>query len=136
MPSLIRNMEKLARVISYDGIQNKKTHPTDIDSVLEFRDQYLILFEIKEEGKDITRGQSILLTRLADAWNKTHPDGEAIIIYATHNPNHEVITMAECEVQKVYRNRGWYPIYDRPKPSVKEILNLYGQSKSIPELAF
>ena len=47
--SLIRNSSQVKQAIDFSGIQNGKIHPSDIDAVLEFDNDILIL--LNELGK-------------------------------------------------------------------------------------
>jgi len=44
--SLIRNRKKVRQVIDFTGVQNGRMHPSDIDAVLEFNNDVLILIVI------------------------------------------------------------------------------------------
>ena len=46
MQSLIRNRKKVRQVIDFTGVQNGNMHPSDIDAVLEFDNEVLILYII------------------------------------------------------------------------------------------
>ena len=43
--TLIKNRNLVKQVLDFTGLQNKKIHPSDIDFVLEFDDEVLILGE-------------------------------------------------------------------------------------------
>ena len=47
MNNLIRNRNKVKQVIDFTGVQNGKLHPSDIDAVLEFDNEVLILNYLK-----------------------------------------------------------------------------------------
>ena len=64
MSSLIRNRKKVRQVIDFTGVQNGNMHPSDIDAVLEFDNEVLILIEVKYKFKKIPTGQRLLLERL------------------------------------------------------------------------
>ena len=69
MSSLIRNRKKVRQVIDFTGVQNGKMHPSDIDAVLEFDNEILILIEVKYKFKKIPTGQRLLLERLCNSWH-------------------------------------------------------------------
>ena len=48
MSKWIRNSKQVKQSIDFYGIGNDKIHPTDIDAVLEFNNEALILFEVKQ----------------------------------------------------------------------------------------
>ena len=45
--TLIRRPNQIKQGIDFTGVQNGPIHPTDIDAVLEFDNEALILIEIK-----------------------------------------------------------------------------------------
>ena len=63
--SLIRNRNKVKQVIDFTGVQNGNMHPSDIDAVLEFDNEVLILIEVKYKFNSIPTGQRLLLERLS-----------------------------------------------------------------------
>ena len=44
-------------------------HPSDIDAVLEFDNDILILMEVKKQGIEIPVGQKLLLERISQSWH-------------------------------------------------------------------
>ena len=71
LDSLIRNSAEVRRTIDFTMVQNGAMHPSDIDAVLEFDNQILILIEVKKRGIKIPIGQRLLLERICDSW-RTH----------------------------------------------------------------
>jgi hypothetical protein len=67
--SLIRNSKEVVRAIDFTGVQNGVIHPSDIDAVLEFDNDILILIEVKKIGNEIPIGQKLLLERICSSWN-------------------------------------------------------------------
>ena len=45
--TLIKNVNHIKQAIDFTGLQNDKIHPSDIDAVLEFDNEALILMELK-----------------------------------------------------------------------------------------
>lgn len=105
--SLIRNHREVVKSIDFTGVQNGKIHPTDIDCVLEFDNDILILIETKKSGNTIPTGQKILLERLIDSWHTNH--GIAIKVeYTDEVIGAESIPLHRCNVTKYYINKNWY----------------------------
>ena len=67
--SLIRNSKQVRQSIDFTGIESGKIHPTDIDVVLEFDNEVLILMEVKRKGNKIPTGQSIETITYEEAMN-------------------------------------------------------------------
>ena len=59
---LIRNSNQVKQAIDFVGAEWKDIHPSDIDAVLEFDNEHLILFEVKRKGYSIPKGQRLLKT--------------------------------------------------------------------------
>jgi hypothetical protein len=97
--SLIRNSNQVRQAIDFTGIQNGNIWPSDIDAVLEFNNEALILFEVKREGNPLTVGQRLLLERIADSW----PTKKVVVIFATHNDRDTSanIILANCKNTKL-----------------------------------
>lgn len=105
--SLIRNHREVVKSIDFTGVQNGKIHPTDIDCVLEFDNDILILIETKKYGNDIPTGQRILLERLIDSWHTNH--GIALKVeYSDEVIGAVSIPLHRCSVTKYYINKIWY----------------------------
>jgi hypothetical protein len=132
METLVKNFNKLTRPIIFDGLKSKTCSPTDVDYVLEYYGKYLILGEVKEKGKDITVGQNIMLTRMADAWNKI-PGNVALVVFSQHKAYDEVILLAETAVTKVYRNGKWVDLSNK-KLTTKQFLNMFADTYEISHM--
>ncbi len=103
--SLIRNSNQVKQTIDFAGIESGKIHPTDIDVVLEFDNEVLILMEVKRKGNKIPTGQRLVLERIANSW---HTD-KVVVLYVTHNfkNDNKDIPLKECNVESIYLGRVW-----------------------------
>ena len=103
--SLIRNSNQVKQTIDFTGIESGKIHPTDIDVVLEFDNEVLILMEVKRKGNKIPTGQRLVLERIANSW---HTD-KVVVLYVTHNfkNDNKDIPLKECNVESIYLGRVW-----------------------------
>ena len=135
MSTLVKNFDKLSRPIIYDGLKSRTCSPSDVDVMLEFYDKFLILSEIKEFGKDITVGQDICLTRIANAWNKASKDKVSVVIFAQHPSADSVIRLADCVINKVYMNGKWIDL-SKKKINYKDFLQLFADKHNISHLNF
>ena len=112
MKGLVRNPKETTKAIDFVGIGTGKIHPSDIDGVLEFDNKYLILMEYKAKGiNELSIGQDLLLTRIADAWEKSGKDKKATVLFINH-PNygaeHDRIYAKDSEVNMFYSSGHWY----------------------------
>ena len=103
--SLIRNSNQVKQAIDFSGIESGKIHPTDIDVVLEFNNEVLILMEVKRKGNNIPVGQRLVLERIANSW---HTD-KVVVLYVTHEFKNDKkdIPLKECNVERVYLKGEW-----------------------------
>ena len=62
---MIKHEKRIKQILDFRGVGDSKIHPSDIDAVLEFDNQFLILFEVKLKGVDVPFGQesAILLNK-------------------------------------------------------------------------
>lgn len=105
--SLIRDPREVVKAIDFTGVQNGNIHPTDIDCVLEFDNDILILIETKKYGNKIPTGQRLLLERLIDSWHTNH--GIALKVeYSDEVIGATSIPLHRCSVTKYYINKIWY----------------------------
>ena len=89
--------------VDFSSLSWGKTHPTDIDGVMEFGGKKLVLMELKTKGKDADTGQKLALQHLADNW-KSNKGNDSIVIYAEHtqyDPDEEV-DMGMAIVKEIY----------------------------------
>lgn len=122
--SLIRNSKQVRQTIDFTGIQSGKIHPTDIDVVLEFDNDVLILMEVKRKGNLIPTGQRLVLERICNSW---HTD-KCVVLYVTHDfkDDNKDIPLDKCSVGNIYLNRKWKP--------AKQEINLVDCLKGFSEL--
>lgn len=121
--SLIRNRKKVRQVIDFTGVQNGRMHPSDIDAVLEFNNDVLILMEVKYRRRPIPTGQRLLLERIVDSW---HTDRScALKVEHDFTDDDENIPLHTCLVTGFYNRRHWV-YYKDPVPLV-DYLNELGE---------
>ena len=128
--TIIRNDKQIKQGIDFTGVQNGNIHPTDIDAVLEFNNEALILIEAKRVGNEISTGQSLVLERICDSWHTR----KSIALFVTHTieDTSELIRLDECKVYKYYHNHKWHSSVDNT--DFKTILNNIGKSWDIEKL--
>ena len=134
--ALIKNVDKAARTIDFSGLNKSKSmskhsvYATDIDGLMEFGNEHIILFEVKEHGRKMSHGQSTAFERLVDAWNY-NPGKKGLLIYATHDPEaYGAIPIEDCEVQAIYGVNGW----SDTSGCLLEVLQTIGKNWNINKL--
>ena len=126
----IRNWDLANQRVDFTEFQNGKTRPCDIDGVLEYDNEILILLEIKRAGCEIPTGQRLVLQRIADRWGD-----KAVVIFATHDyddPKTD-IPAQWCSVESIYNNKKWRKIKGL---NLIEALNKLGQHWKCDKLKF
>lgn len=128
--SLIRNSNQAKQGVDFTGLQNGKIHPSDIDAVLEFDNEALILIEIKRQGARIPKGQRLLLERLCDNWGTE----KSIVFYCTHKWDDDSVDVPaeQCTVYEVYHKGQWIV----KNVNLKDALNALGEAWEIEKLKF
>ena len=106
MASLIRNSKEVRKTIDFTGVQNGLMHPSDIDAVLEFDNDILILMEVKKQGIEIPVGQKLLLERLSQSWH-TPRSVVLKVEYLNIFKDDEDIPLDQCYVTEFYFNNIW-----------------------------
>ena len=120
---------RIKQVLDFKGVGNSKIHPSDIDAVLEFNDEYLILFEVKLKGVSVPYGQQRLFKAIANAWQIVNK--EAFVVYCQHETStDEIINMANTTVTRVYHNG---KTYDRNE-NIRDFLFKLAQHYDIQKL--
>jgi len=120
--SLIRNTKQVRQSIDFTGVQNDKIHPTDVDFVLEFDNEILILGEVKRQGVEIPLGQKLVLQRIADKWGD-----KAIVLKVVHSHNNDDtdIPLKDCFVESYYVNKKWFRLQN--SYSLVDFVNSLGE---------
>ena len=103
--------------------QHQLFNVPDIDAVLEFNNDVLILMEVKYRRRPIPTGQRLLLERIVDSW---HTDRScALKVEHDFTDDDENIPLHTCLVTGFYNRRHWV-YYKDPVPLV-DYLNELGE---------
>jgi len=132
--TLIKNVNHIKQAIDFTGLQNDKIHPSDIDAVLEFNNEAVIFFELKDyKSAGIPTGQRLLLERLVNSWHNE----KAVALEIRHNQlGEKPIDLSRCEVVRYYLNTRLCRSWIDTKLNVKEALNALGKFWHINKLHF
>lgn len=117
MDSLIRNRNQIKQVIDFTGVQNGKMHPSDVDFVLEFDDNVLILGEVKRKYNKIPTGQKLILERIIDKWGE---GGIALKVEHEYKDDKTNIPLEKCFVSARYYKGNW-TYFKKPKNFISYI---------------
>lgn len=121
--SLIHNTNKVKQSIDFTNIQWGKIYPSDIDAVLEFNNDVLILIEVKQKGKEIPTGQRLMLERICNSWHTK----KSIVLLVWHDFKNENIDIPlnKCIIEKVYFKNKWNTHNEKLKPYLDKIIKFY-----------
>lgn len=123
---LIRDPKQITQAIEFN-LSSGNIHPTDIDAVLEFNNDVLILFEVKKVGNDLPYGQRLLLERLVDSWGGRY----AVALFCHHtvfNPENPIL-LNECMIKEVYQGNKWKEHNEIVESAVKRIAEIFNIKK-------
>jgi|TARA_R110000787_G_scaffold179248_2_gene290974 hypothetical protein len=129
MKSLIRNSNQTKQGLDFTGIENGKIHPSDIDAVLEFNNEALILIEVKRVNNNIPTGQRLLLERICNSWHTE----KSVVLFVTHDfkQDEKDIPLNECKVELCFYKNKWIKVN---KTDLKIVLNKLGENWNINKL--
>ena len=91
--------------ILFDDVGEGKKTPTDIDFVLDFKGEVIVMIENKYKGNTLLKGQEILLRTLADGYTK----GLLIPATATHECTKPTVSTNDMRVDSYYYKGIWMP---------------------------
>jgi hypothetical protein len=104
--AIVYNNVKLNRKVLFSGLEHGyNTYPTDIDMILNLRNEINIIVDAKEIGKQPVFGQTITYVNITDALQKAGVP--SYIAWIEHPSNVDVIVAAECKVVKIYHDSTW-----------------------------
>lgn len=125
---MIKHEKRIKQILDFRGVGNSKIHPSDIDAVLEFDNEYLILFEVKLKGVQVPFGQELLFKRIADAWQKSN--GIAFVIYCEHETEtSEIVSMQNTTVKRIYCQGVNYERNENIKECLTKLADYYKITK-------
>ena len=114
---MIENESRLRQVVDFKGLKFGKLYPTDIDGLLEYRNEGYILLEFKCGDACLSQGQYIALTRLVDDLSKVKP---TVLFVARHNTRVcDTVDAGKCLVTEYYFNGEWHEA-DSPLRDIME----------------
>ena len=108
---------------------------TDMDFVLQFDNEVLIIVEIKKKGKYISVKQRETFTSIMDAWRSTGKKGMVLLAYWDTIEEDGTIDFTKTVIAREYNvNKEWVILADRIN-SVEYINNL-GRDYQCPACKF
>lgn len=91
------------QVITYDGMTFNKISPTDVDGLIEYRGKAYIVYEVKYDGAEMSQGQKLALTRMADDFKSAGKEA-VLLICEHHNSAQTDVLLADTVVRELYYN--------------------------------
>lgn len=96
------NRSRGKQLLRFDGFCYGSITPTDIDAVIEYRDELWITFEVKLEGKDVPVGQRLALERHVRDTEKAGKNSIAIIVEHDVYDYQQDVFLCDCIVRELY----------------------------------
>ena len=109
----------------FDGLRYGNITPTDIDSLIEYKNQLWLMFEAKLAGKDVPQGQRLALERFIHDIRIVNKHGIAMIVEHNVQDTGKDIFLKDCYVREIIttENQTWRP--PKYEITVKDITDLY-----------
>lgn len=98
-----QRLDVMKQVVNFEGLRiSGNITPTDIDGFFEIHGETFVFFEVKLEGAQLPKGQSLALTRLVDYLQQAGRD--AVLFVCTHRvrDTSQQIMAQDLTVTKVY----------------------------------
>lgn len=104
---LIRNRDRAAQQLAFDGMKYGLCRPTDMDMSIDFQGKCWVFGEIKGAGTGLTMGQKIHLSGLVKAIRKAGLTAYAFLAHhEVEDTDHDVM-VGDCEVFTVFNGSTW-----------------------------
>lgn len=103
MESRIHNPKNMKQLIDFQGCEvGKGMYPTDIDGLIEYKNNQYIIFEVKFADTPVPTGQKLALQRMVDDFTKVGK--QAVVFVCEHYVRNtdKPIIMARCKVREIY----------------------------------
>lgn len=100
-----QRLDVMKQVVNFEGLRiSGNITPTDIGGFFEIHGETFVFFEVKLEGAQLPKGQSLALTRLVDYLRQAGRD--AVLFVCTHRIRDvsQPIMAKDLEVSRVYYN--------------------------------
>lgn len=109
----------------FTGLRYGNITPTDIDALIEYKNEAYVFIEAKSNGAEMSFGQKLALERLCDDLQRIKP---TLLVLVTHNtPSNQEIDFAQAKVSK-YRYKGRWAI-PQNVPTAKELIDSFLKQK-------
>lgn len=125
----IQYQDHARQLLIYEGMTFGRITPTDIDGVIEYHDEAVILYECKHADAEIPRGQKIALVRIIDDLQAANK--EAILLICEHHIARGDIRLANTIVREVYYKGSFHVPHNRTtaKEMTERFLNYVDNKK-------
>lgn len=102
----IRNKDRYSQLHDFSGLRFGNITPTDIDGVIDFRNQHFVVIELKGIGAPFEYGQRVAIERFINVCDSSNK--KSIAILARHDTSPEdLVDTSSCLVEKIYFNSEW-----------------------------
>lgn len=98
----IYHLERLSQPIEFKGMDiGPKMFPSDIDACIEYKDKAYIIYELKYNGKQMSKGQQIMLERITRDLGRLKPTLTLLVGHDVQDPRIPV-NLAQTYVRAMY----------------------------------
>ena len=106
-PDVIRNHDYLRQVVDFSGLRYGRSHPMDLDGLVEFGGRLFVFFELKFGAKEVPFGQRLALDHIVDAIHNPQAGRYAVCFIAQHCSTGD-IDAAKAQVIEYRWNGQWH----------------------------
>lgn len=93
----------MKQLIDFQGCSvGEGMYPTDIDGLIEYKNNQYIIFEVKFADTPVPTGQKLALRRMVDDFTKAGKKAVALVCEHTVRNTDKPIIMARCRVREIY----------------------------------
>ena len=124
----IRSIERYRQPVCFHGLKFGKITPTDVDGLIEYRNQVFVFYELKLCGTEMPEGQRKALSRIVDALQSAGK--HAVLMKCEHDvyDTDEQVDASEAVVTEIYWKGAWFVI--KGGPSARDATDVYFASLS------
>lgn len=97
------------QLLSFEGMRYGSITPTDLDGIIEYRNEAYILFEVKYRHSTLPDGQRLALQRMTDDFAKAGKTAVLLICEHEIDDVKQDILAKFARVRQVYFDGQWWP---------------------------
>jgi hypothetical protein len=98
----IHDRERRQQIVSFEGLRYGNITPTDLDGLIDYKNERFAFFELKIEGVEMQRGQGLALVRVVDLIQQAGKKAALFVAWHSVFNTREDIDAANTYVHTIY----------------------------------